>query len=183
MKYATELPAPLARLSLLIVAGAAACMVPPAGTTRTARDSPESPPVLQDKDAMKRLSMAIAADDVATTRSILGPVHSNPARRAEFDNQVLTGFYGAYVERGAPCLPEMIEHDVDGWLLPPGDESAWAEALRRVARSASQIESMGTRARERAEREADFGSFLDRYEALYRELLESLNPRSKRPRR
>ena len=77
----------------------------------------------------------------------------------------------------------MIEHDVDGWLLPPGDQNAWAEALRRVAISGPQLESMGARARERAEREANFDSFLDRYEALYRELIESLNPRSKRPRR
>lgn len=31
------------------------------------------------------------------------------------------------------CFPEMIEHGRQGWLLPPGDATAWAQALRRVA--------------------------------------------------
>lgn len=66
-------------------------------------------------------------------------------------------------------LPEMCESGVTGWLLPPGDVPAWSDALRQLARGRDALGAMGERARTRALREHDYGTFLDHHERIYRE--------------
>lgn len=47
------------------------------------------------------------------------------------------------------CVREVVRHDVDGWLCPPGEIDAWVEALARLAGDAALRARLGTAARER----------------------------------
>jgi len=69
-------------------------------------------------------------------------------------------------------LVEMVEPDVSGWRIPPGDVEAWAEALRRLPRAQSELMLMGMRARAVADRDHDHERFLDAHEELYASLVE-----------
>ena len=68
-------------------------------------------------------------------------------------------------------LVEMIEPDVNGWRIPPGDVEAWSDSLRRLATAQSELVLMGMRARAVADRDHDHERFLDTHEALYGELV------------
>ena len=48
-------------------------------------------------------------------------------------------------------IPELVEPEVTGLLVPPGDPAALAEAMRHLAQEPARIEAMGRRARERIE--------------------------------
>lgn len=67
-------------------------------------------------------------------------------------------------------LPEVVEHERTGLLVPPGDVAAWAAALRRACGDPSARMRWGAAARERAER--DFGAAA--YGARVDELLRRL---------
>lgn len=66
-------------------------------------------------------------------------------------------------------LPEIVDHGIDGRLVPPGDPAALAETLLELLRSPEVLERMSNRARESAE-----GLRMERTIAAYRELYESL---------
>ncbi len=68
-------------------------------------------------------------------------------------------------------LVEMVEPEVNGWRIPPGDVEAWSEALRRLPTAQSELMLMGMRARAVADRDHDHERFLDTHEALYGELV------------
>jgi glycosyltransferase involved in cell wall biosynthesis len=50
------------------------------------------------------------------------------------------------------AVPEIVEDGRTGLLVPPGDEAALADALRRLVHSPELRREMGTAARARAER-------------------------------
>lgn len=77
------------------------------------------------------------------------------------------------------AIPELIEDGRSGVLFPPGDVDALAEALHRLAESPSLRRSLGTRARERAERLFD----LERNAAQHVDLLERVAARHAKRRR
>lgn len=68
-------------------------------------------------------------------------------------------------------LAEMIEPEVTGWLIPPGDPAALADAIERAARDRKALEAMGARAREHARR-FTIQETAARTEAFYRKLLD-----------
>jgi glycosyltransferase involved in cell wall biosynthesis len=68
-------------------------------------------------------------------------------------------------------LAEMIEHGSGGWLVPPGDPQALAEAITLAASERSQLREAGSAARRRA-RLFSAERTAERTEAFYRRLLE-----------
>ena len=66
-------------------------------------------------------------------------------------------------------VPELVEHEVTGLLVPPGDTPALADALARLARDPCLRRELGGAARERAR---SFG--VDRMIAAYAQLFEQL---------
>ncbi len=66
------------------------------------------------------------------------------------------------------CFPEIIEHDVNGLLYPPGDIAALVSYIRQVLSDPEKSAMMGRRGREKAEQEYS-------REIIYIKLLEIYN--------
>lgn len=66
---------------------------------------------------------------------------------------------------------EIIENGVSGMLVPAKDPGAFAAVTLEVLTSPSLRASLGSTARSRVEREFSLTAMVDRYEALYREIL------------
>lgn len=69
-------------------------------------------------------------------------------------------------------IPQVIEHDVTGLLIPPGDESALAAALRDLLSHPEKARRMGRAARERVEREFSPRVILPVLESYYQSYKE-----------
>jgi glycosyltransferase involved in cell wall biosynthesis len=67
-------------------------------------------------------------------------------------------------------LPEVVEHEDTGLLVPPGDVAAWAAALRRACSDPAARARWGLAARERAERDFGAPAYRARVEGLLRRL-------------
>ena len=67
---------------------------------------------------------------------------------------------------------EQVEHGVNGMLFPPGDVSALSECLSECW-DVDRTQRMGAAARIRVEREFSLRTMIDRYAALFREILGS----------
>jgi glycosyltransferase involved in cell wall biosynthesis len=65
---------------------------------------------------------------------------------------------------------EAFEHEVEGFLVPPRDPAALADALLVLWRDPDRRRAMGEAARERAERGPTLEQQLDAFESLYRGL-------------
>jgi glycosyltransferase involved in cell wall biosynthesis len=64
-------------------------------------------------------------------------------------------------------IPDAIDPEVDGLLVPPGDETALAAAIARMLGSSAERERLGAAARRRARAEYGVERMADRYERLY----------------
>jgi len=67
-------------------------------------------------------------------------------------------------------IPEVIEHGVNGMLVPPRDAPALAEAILALLRNPAGAAAMGARARERCRRELSVDATVERLQNLYEEL-------------
>jgi len=65
-------------------------------------------------------------------------------------------------------IPEAVTTEVEGLLVPPGDEEALSRALARVLTDDVLRAALGRAAADRGRRELSVGAMADRYEALYR---------------
>jgi glycosyltransferase involved in cell wall biosynthesis len=119
----------------------------------------------------------------------LGGVREVPALLAELDVFVLPtwakwrmeGCPVALLEAmacGLPCVAtdipgsrDLVEHGQSGWIVPPEDPDAMADALRTLAGSPERRESLGAAARERVVRHFSIEKEVAAHEALYAELL------------
>jgi glycosyltransferase involved in cell wall biosynthesis len=70
-------------------------------------------------------------------------------------------------------LPENIDVDVDGWLVPVRDRAAIAASVTRLLALRDTLPTMGLAARAHAERDFGLALFVQKTEAVYRRLLEA----------
>lgn len=68
-------------------------------------------------------------------------------------------------------LPENIRPGVDGWCVPPRDRPAMAKLLLQLLQTRAELPAMGAAARQHAERDFGLARFVERTEAVYRQLL------------
>ena len=64
-------------------------------------------------------------------------------------------------------ISDLVDDGVHGFLVPPGDHAALADAIARVLREPAVAAQMGVRARERRRREFDVDVMVARVEKLY----------------
>jgi glycosyltransferase involved in cell wall biosynthesis len=78
---------------------------------------------------------------------------------------------------GVPCIafdcggvPELVRHDVTGWLAPPKDVDAFARGIR-AALDPNVSQSWGEAALSMIRDDFSMGTFVDNHLALYRRVL------------
>lgn len=67
--------------------------------------------------------------------------------------------------------PELIEHGVTGWLVPPGNVDELARRIRHVAESEDERRKVSANAFERVSSQFSWNSVADQYDALLKKLL------------
>jgi glycosyltransferase involved in cell wall biosynthesis len=67
-------------------------------------------------------------------------------------------------------IPDIVEDGVSGLLVPPGDEVALAEALRRVVTDPHLAARLGAAGRDRVRTEFSWDAISTRWEQLYRDV-------------
>ena len=77
----------------------------------------------------------------------------------------------AIVATRAGGLPDKVEPGVNGWLVPPGDARALADAVREALSDRPALIKMGVMSRAIVEREFSWTVVLDRFMAIFEELL------------
>jgi glycosyltransferase involved in cell wall biosynthesis len=88
-----------------------------------------------------------------------------------------------YMQAGLPVvatrvggIPDLIEPDVHGLLVPRGDSTALASALAELLAAPERARAMGTRAAERQRAEFDIDVLVRRIEGIYLDLLAGRAP-------
>ncbi len=71
---------------------------------------------------------------------------------------------------------EIVRHGEDGWLVAPAAPQEMAAAISTLLRDKALASRLGEAARQRVQTEFSFEATLDRYEALYKELLCGQKP-------
>jgi glycosyltransferase involved in cell wall biosynthesis len=69
-------------------------------------------------------------------------------------------------------LPELVEDRVTGFLVPPGDPAALAEAISRFISREDLLDDMGRRARDRVRRSFSMEQMAKENEEFYYDLIE-----------
>lgn len=67
--------------------------------------------------------------------------------------------------------PELVEHEVSGIVVPPGDRAMLAQAILRMQQQPELARELGRRGRERIQRDFSIRTTIERTAALYRELV------------
>jgi glycosyltransferase involved in cell wall biosynthesis len=69
-------------------------------------------------------------------------------------------------------LPEIVDHGVTGFLVPPGDSNQLAQALLRILRHRETAESMGAASYARAFDKFSIEACCDRFVSYYENLIQ-----------
>ena len=68
---------------------------------------------------------------------------------------------------------EIVVDGATGFLVPPGDTSAWATRVKKLLRDPAKAEAMGRRGRKRAEERFSLREMVARTERLYQDVAEA----------
>ena len=83
-------------------------------------------------------------------------------------------------------LPEVVEDEVTGLLVPPAEEAPLADAILRLASDPVRRRAMGKAGRERVEARFSLDFMIERHEEFYEQLIDERRvqrvPSQKRPR-
>src|SRR5262249_52098544 len=74
-------------------------------------------------------------------------------------------------------VPELVEHGVDGFLIPPGNSTALSEAMQHLHERPGIRSRMGDSAKFHASQKFDSSLMIKAYEDLYDKLLAKLSGR------
>jgi glycosyltransferase involved in cell wall biosynthesis len=121
----------------------------------------------------------------------MGFVHDVPAFLAEVDCVVLPSLYEGLgvavleaMAAGRPVvasrvggIPELVEDQVTGLLVPPGDPMALADAVSHLVSDKGLMERMGSKAREYVEQHFTVEQMAKKNEGFYYELLREESDR------
>jgi glycosyltransferase involved in cell wall biosynthesis len=69
------------------------------------------------------------------------------------------------------ALPEIVQHEVTGLLVPPGDENAMASAVIRLLEHPQWASDLGRRGRQRVEAHFSIAQTAAKYQALFYQVL------------
>ena len=73
-------------------------------------------------------------------------------------------------------IPELVEHGVNGWLVPPGSAEALADALEQVLNTpVEKLSAMGCRGREKVLREHNAATEAAKLAKLFEQAIKSNN--------
>jgi glycosyltransferase involved in cell wall biosynthesis len=117
-------------------------------------------------DVLSALDLAVSSSDF----------EGSPAAMLEYMDAALP-----IVATAVGGVPDLIEPGVHGLLVPPRDPPALAAAIAELLRDPERGRQMGIRGRERRRSDFDLDLMIQRFEALYRELLSTRSDRSDRP--
>ncbi|MBI3324787.1 MAG: glycosyltransferase family 4 protein [Candidatus Omnitrophica bacterium] len=70
----------------------------------------------------------------------------------------------------AGAVPEVISHDVDGWLVPSDDPSAMADGIARLLHDRAAAMRLGRQAQHRAHEAFDLERMVEQIEQVYEEV-------------
>ena len=134
-------------------------------------DGPEAERLRQRAASESRVLFAGYRDDVSEMLSIADLV-VHPSRRDAFPTALLHALASgtAIIASNVEGIPEIVTPDV-GVLVPPGEPSLLAEALRALLTDRFRREELGRAARSRYEAQFTARAWADRLSALYSELL------------
>ena len=82
------------------------------------------------------------------------------------------------VASAIPPNQELIQHGTHGYLVKIGDTAGFAQFTLKLLDDSDLASRLGTAARERVATELSVPRMIQRYVDLYREAVESRNPRS-----
>ena len=71
-------------------------------------------------------------------------------------------------------VPEIVTHGVSGWLVPPNEPAALAEAVLGALRDTQEAETVGRRGRELMLKQFDAATMISRYEAQFLEFHDAV---------
>jgi len=91
-------------------------------------------------------------------------------------------------QRGRVCLaadvdglPEVVQHERTGLVLPPDQPAQWANAICSLLRDRGRIADLGREARHFVARQFNLAQHVDAYESIYRQLTAALMPQEAIP--
>lgn len=123
-------------------------------------------------DARIRFDGNVASRDVIAAmkeaRLLVAPSISYEGAPLVFAEAAAVGL--PVVSSGIGAIPESVEHDVTGYLVPPRDPGALAAALTRLMRDGAQRAAMGRAARRHFERTMSPAVAYDRLMAIYEQV-------------
>jgi glycosyltransferase involved in cell wall biosynthesis len=70
-------------------------------------------------------------------------------------------------------IPEVIENEQDGCLVPPGDPPALADRIVALLDNDARRRAMGNAARDRVERDFSFAAMSRQYHDLFQKVVRS----------
>ena len=131
------------------------------------------------EDVAKRLGVSHcvhfvgAVDDVRIPLAILD-VYIFPSRWPEAFGLTLVEAMAAgkaVVATSHGAVTEILQHDVQGWIVPPNDPSAMAESIQGLLRDRAVVARLGAAAQARAREAFDVSRMVTEIEAVYREVV------------